>query len=265
MRDGRRLLKRALLLALRALMLSMLVDPAMAVAGIPLKVEEDTLVFRVDSDGKPYVAGKLSVGEKIDLVGYRPDYDWVRIRYEDDEGYVLKENIEESDLQRPYFDPAADKLGRRRNAATYELAVLTAKKRRAPRLGLVGNLAFHSSYGAGAGAGLVYRAFSWERSGYDVGIDGVFHFSHERTPFIGYLFYRYWTAGELKLGFEGYLSSTTRRALYVDEVVTSTLGGGGGIYLGIPFLGRSLLTPGVRLNLWGEVGAVGVLAIGWNL
>jgi hypothetical protein len=236
-----------------------------ATAGITTKVVTDSTVFRVGEEGRAYVAGKVRVGELVEIVGLREDFPWVRIRFQEDEGYLPKSSLETQDINKDYFDPAADKLGRRKPGGPNSLALINSKKSRPSRPGLVANLAYNTAYGVGAGGGLIYSSFSWERPGYDFGVDGVFFFMNDYQPFTSYLFYRYWTPGEVKLGLEGFLSLSSLAVQVEDQEPTAVISAGAGGYIGFPLSSKVLLTPGVRLNVWGGIEATGIFAMALSL
>jgi len=236
-----------------------------AQAGINTRVTSDTTVFRVGEKGRSTIAGKLKAGDQVEVLGFRTSFDWIRIRYQGDEGYILKSAVKELELTKDYFDPAGDKLGRRKEGSSHELSTASAKGPVESKFGLSANLSFNDATGLGAGAGLIYRSFSWESSGYDFGIDGTFYFMNEFKPYTGYLFYRYWTPGKLKIGAEAFLSLSGIAVTIPDVESTVLLSAGAGAYLGIPLSSKVLLAPGVRVNIWGGIDATGVFGMTFSL
>jgi hypothetical protein len=237
-----------------------------AIAGIPTKTIQDTVVFRVSDDGSPYPAGKLSVGNQVEILGFRPDFDWVRIAFESDEGYVAKEAL--SDLEFPtteYFDPAAEKLGRK-NSANYRLALMNATKRSGARPAFSLMLSFQKDNATGIGGSAMYRAFSRAPTGFDLGIEGLLYMSTPGTPFSLSAFYRYWIGRQVKFGMEALATATFVRVQTEGGTGTATSSALGiGALAGIPVKDKFVLTPGIRFSFVAGTTPSYILAGSWSL
>jgi hypothetical protein len=237
-----------------------------ALAGIPTKTIQDTVVFRVSDDGSPFPAGKIAVGEKVEILGFRPDFDWVRISFESDEGYVAKEAL--SDLEFPateYFDPAAERLGRR-NSANYRLALMNAQKRSTARPAFSLVLSYQSENATGIGGSAMYRSFSTAPTGFDLGIDGVLYLSAPGTPFALSAFYRYWIGKRVKFGMEALATATFVRVETEAGTGTETSSALGiGALAGIPLKDKFILTPGIRFSFAAGAKPSYIIAGSWSL
>ncbi len=237
-----------------------------AIAGIPTKTIQDTVVFRVADDGSPYPAGKIAVGEKVEILGFRPDFDWVRISFESDEGYVAKEAL--SELEFPtteYFDPAAERLGRR-NSANYRLALMNAHKRSAARPAFSLMLSSQRDNGTGIGGSAMYRSFSKAPTGFDLGIEGVFYLSAPGTPFSLSAFYRYWIGRQVKFGMEALATATLIRVQTEAGTGTETSSALGiGALAGVPLSDKFVFTPGIRFSFAAGAKPSYIIAGSWSL
>jgi hypothetical protein len=238
-----------------------------ALAGVPNKATQDSIVFRVAEDGAPYPAGKLSAGDKVEVIGFRPDFEWVRIRFESDEGYVQKESLSDLELPtREYFDPAAEKLGRRGNKASYSLAHMNARKRAAAKPAFSFLVSGQQESGLGIGGAAMYRSYSRAPTGFDLGLEGLLYLSTAGTPFSLSAFYRYWLGQKVKFGMEALASVTFVRVETNAGTGTATSSSlGVGAWAGISLTEKFVLTPGIRFAFVDGATPSYLLAGSWSL
>ncbi|MEN9722803.1 MAG: hypothetical protein RJB38_789 [Pseudomonadota bacterium] len=231
----------------------MMLAPWTSEAGIASKIIRPTDVFRVGENGKAVVVGSLKPEDAIEILGYRPDFEWVRIAFEKDEGYVSKAAMQDPGLQNDYFDPASSSLGRKKDSENFYRLFTEAKARRENRFGLSATLASQSPFGLGVGGGVLWRQWTPETWSRDWGAEALFYWKTTSAPLALNAFFRAFTPGDLKIGLEAL--GTLKFSNVSTETGTATqaqVSGSAGLCLGLALSPRTVLLPGIRVPLNGE-------------